>query len=65
MLLCYNFPAAYKTVDIEAVFAGYKDCFKIKWVDDTSAIVIFEDPALSEFSTICLFFPIMSNHPFS
>ncbi|PWN89576.1 hypothetical protein FA10DRAFT_268106 [Acaromyces ingoldii] len=43
-----GFPPELKTRDIQAIFAQWEDDrggFRIKWVDDTTALVIFADPA--------------------
>lgn len=46
-----GFPPELKTRDIQAVFAQWEDekgGFKIKWVDDTTALIIFAEPATGE-----------------
>lgn len=46
-----GFPPELKTRDIQAVFSQWEDergGFKIKWVDDTTALVIFADPVCGE-----------------
>lgn len=43
-----GFPSELKTRDIQAIFAPWEDDrggFRIKWVDDTTALVIFADAA--------------------
>lgn len=43
-----GFPPELKTRDIQAIFSQWEDDrggFRIKWVDDTTALVIFADPA--------------------
>lgn len=48
-----GFPPELKTRDIQAVFAQWEDDrggFKIKWVNDTTALVIFADAAAGESS---------------
>jgi hypothetical protein len=42
-----GFPPELKTRDIQAIFSPWEDDrggFRIKWVDDTTALVIFADP---------------------
>ncbi|PWN45676.1 hypothetical protein IE81DRAFT_319972 [Ceraceosorus guamensis] len=46
-----GFPPQLKTRDIQAIFAQWEDDrggFKIKWVDDTTALVIFADAATAK-----------------
>ncbi|PWN19587.1 hypothetical protein BCV69DRAFT_284218 [Microstroma glucosiphilum] len=46
-----GFPPQLKTRDIQAVFSAWEDDnggFRIKWVDDTNAMVIFSDPSTGE-----------------
>ncbi|CBQ68210.1 conserved hypothetical protein [Sporisorium reilianum SRZ2] len=46
-----GFPPQLKTRDLQHVFAAYQDGnggFKIKWVDDTTALIIFNDPATAK-----------------
>jgi hypothetical protein len=43
-----GFPPELKTRDIQAIFSHWEDDrggFKIKWVDDTTALIIFADAA--------------------
>jgi hypothetical protein len=47
-----GFPAELKTRDIQAAFAEYeneKGGFKIKWIDDTSLLIVFNDAAVGEY----------------
>ncbi|SPO20484.1 uncharacterized protein UTRI_00881_B [Ustilago trichophora] len=46
-----GFPPQLKTRDLQQVFAAYeeeKGGYKIKWVDDTTALIIFADPATAK-----------------
>ncbi|KAL9936471.1 hypothetical protein V8E36_004539 [Tilletia maclaganii] len=43
-----GFPPELKTRDLQAVFAQWPDAFKIKWVDDTTALVIFNDATVAK-----------------
>lgn len=46
-----GFPPELKTRDIQAIFQPWEDDkggFKIKWVDDTNALVIFNDPSVAK-----------------
>ncbi|KAK0524303.1 hypothetical protein OC834_004260 [Tilletia horrida] len=43
-----GFPPELKTRDLQAVFAQWPDQFKIKWVDDTTALIIFNDPTVAK-----------------
>ncbi|KAE8241315.1 hypothetical protein A4X13_0g7467 [Tilletia indica] len=43
-----GFPPELKTRDLQAVFAQWPDQFKIKWVDDITALVIFNDPTIAK-----------------
>ncbi|PWN26963.1 hypothetical protein BDZ90DRAFT_274850 [Jaminaea rosea] len=46
-----GFPPELKTRDIQAVFSPWEDDsggFKIKWLDDTNALVIFNDAAVAK-----------------
>ena len=46
-----GFPPQLKTRDLQHVFAAYEDDnggYKIKWVDDTTALIIFADPATAK-----------------
>lgn len=49
ILALSGFPPELKTRDIQAVFSQWEDelgGFKIKWLDDTNALVIFNDAAV-------------------
>lgn len=44
-----GFPAELKTRDIQTAFAEYENDrggFKIKWIDDTSLLIVFNDAAV-------------------
>lgn len=44
-----GFPPELKTRDIQAAFAEFENergGFKIKWIDDTSLLVVFNDPVV-------------------
>ncbi|EST06713.1 Nucleotide-binding, alpha-beta plait [Kalmanozyma brasiliensis GHG001] len=46
-----GFPPQLKTRDLQQVFSAYeeeKGGYKIKWVDDTTALIIFADPAVAK-----------------
>ncbi|KAJ9476387.1 hypothetical protein PHBOTO_000041 [Pseudozyma hubeiensis] len=46
-----GFPPQLKTKDLQQVFSAYEDekgGYKIKWVDDTTALIIFADPATAK-----------------
>ncbi|EPQ29093.1 uncharacterized protein PFL1_03382 [Pseudozyma flocculosa PF-1] len=46
-----GFPPELKTKDIQQVFSAWEDDnggFKIKWVDDTTALIIFNDPIVAK-----------------
>lgn len=46
-----GFPPQLKTRDIHAVFStweGEKGGYKIKWIDDTTALVVFNDATVGE-----------------
>ncbi len=47
VLICYHFPSSFKTADLEDLFGDYRGHFRIKWIDDHSAFIIFEDPRIS------------------
>jgi hypothetical protein len=46
-----GFPKELKTKDIQAAFAEYEGIaggFKIKWKDDTSLLIVFQDATVGE-----------------
>ena len=52
-----GFPPELKTRDLQAIFAPWEDekgGFKIKWVDDVNALVVFFDPAVGELRSLRL-----------
>jgi hypothetical protein len=51
VLLLADFNKELKTRDIQHVFAEWEDDrggFKIKWVDDTSCLIVFADPGVGK-----------------
>ncbi|CAO1627220.1 unnamed protein product [Parajaminaea phylloscopi] len=51
ILALSGFPPELKTRDIQAVFSQWENDrggFKIKWVNDTNALVIFQDPSTAK-----------------
>jgi hypothetical protein len=51
VLLLSDFNKELKTRDIQHVFAEWEDDrggFKIKWVDDTSCLIVFADPGVGK-----------------
>ena len=48
ILALSGFPPELKTHDIQAAFAEWEGAFKIKWLDDTSLLIVFTDPAIGE-----------------
>ncbi len=49
ILALSGFPPELKTRDIQAAFAEFENergGFKIKWIDDTSLLVVFSDPVV-------------------
>jgi len=47
-----GFPKELKTKDIQSAFSEYESMaggFKIKWRDDTSLLIVFQDAAVGEF----------------
>ncbi len=54
-----GFPKELKTRDIQAAFSEWENAnggFKIKWLDDTSLLIVFADATVGEFA--CLLFII-------
>lgn len=48
ILDCYDFPPAFKTHHLHDIFRNYESMrggYKIKWLSDTRALIIFEHPA--------------------
>ena len=53
ILALTGFPPELKTKDIQAAFSEYETVnggFKIKWVDDTSLLLVFNDAGVGESS---------------
>lgn len=52
ILYLVGFPKELKTKDIQAAFSDFDSGagggFKIKWRDDTSLLIVFNDPAVGE-----------------
>lgn len=49
-----GFPKELKTKDIQSAFSDYEGMtggFKIKWRDDTSLLIVFQDAAVGEFKS--------------
>ncbi|OAV89522.1 hypothetical protein PTTG_04124 [Puccinia triticina 1-1 BBBD Race 1] len=64
VLLLADFNKELKTRDIQHVFAEWEDDrggFKIKWVDDTSCLIVFADPGVAKRA----FLGVLSNPPSS
>lgn len=53
ILYLTGFPKELKTKDIQSAFAEYETSaggFKIKWKDDTSLLIVFQDATVGESS---------------
>ena len=53
-----GFPKELKTRDIQAAFADFDSQpggFKIKWIDDTSLLIVFNDPTVGQYSVYYMF----------
>lgn len=51
-----GFSKELKTKDIQFAFSEYESMnggFKIKWKDDTSLLIVFQDPAVGESAVLC------------
>ncbi|KAG6911378.1 hypothetical protein DXG01_001049 [Tephrocybe rancida] len=51
ILFLTGFPKELKTKDIQSAFSDYESMnggFKIKWRDDTSLLIVFQDPAVAK-----------------
>ncbi|KAI9321354.1 hypothetical protein BX666DRAFT_1850932 [Dichotomocladium elegans] len=51
ILDCYDFPPAFKTHHLHDIFREYANMrggYRIKWMDDTRALIIFEHPATAK-----------------
>jgi hypothetical protein len=65
ILYLTGFPKELKTKDIQAAFSDYdgqNGGFKIKWRDDTSLLIVFQDAAVGQFLNLSLF-KTCSNSP--
>jgi hypothetical protein len=52
-----GFPKELKTKDIQSAFSDYEGMtggFKIKWRDDTSLLIVFQDAAVGEFNPVAV-----------
>lgn len=52
ILYLTGFPKELKTKDIQSAFSEYESLsggFKIKWRDDTSLLIVFQDAAVGKF----------------
>lgn len=52
---CYDFPASFKTHHLHDIFREYENMrggYRIKWLEDTRALIVFEHPAAGE---LCYF----------
>lgn len=48
VLDCYDFPPAFKTHHLHDIFREYENMrggYRIKWLEDTRALIIFEHPS--------------------
>lgn len=48
VLDCYDFPAAFKTHHLHDIFREYENMrggYRIKWLEDTRALIMFEHPS--------------------
>lgn len=53
ILYLTGFPKELKTKDIQSAFSEYESLsggFKIKWRDDTSLLIVFQDAAVGKYS---------------
>ncbi|KAF1803710.1 hypothetical protein FB192DRAFT_1082674 [Mucor lusitanicus] len=51
VLDCYDFPPAFKTHHLHDIFRSYESSrggYKIKWLSDTRALIIFDHPATAK-----------------
>ncbi|KAJ3261295.1 Coiled-coil domain-containing protein r3hcc1l, partial [Borealophlyctis nickersoniae] len=58
----YDFPAAFKTHELQLIFEEYEDVrggYRIKWLDDTRALVVFQHPSTAKMAYISAV-----DHPF-
>ncbi|CAH7684898.1 hypothetical protein BY996DRAFT_7513939 [Phakopsora pachyrhizi] len=62
ILILSDFNKDLKTRDIQLIFANWEDergGFKIKWIDDTSCLIVFADPGVAKRA----FLNVLSNPP--
>lgn len=53
-----GFPRELKTRDIQAAFSEWENAsggFKIKWIDDTSLLIVFNDATVGKSIYICFY----------
>lgn len=59
VLDCYDFPPAFKTHHLHDIFRSYEGVrggYKIKWLSDTRALIIFDHPSTGKSTHIlCAF----------
>jgi hypothetical protein len=51
VLDCYDFPASFKTHHLHDIFREYESMrggYRIKWLEDTRALIIFEHPSTAK-----------------
>ena len=57
ILDCYDFPSAFKTHHLHDIFREYENMrggYRIKWKDDTRALIIFEHPTTGKMILITM-----------
>ena len=55
ILSLVGFPKELKTRDIQAAFSEWENAnggFKIKWLDDTSLLIVFADATVGEYAAV-------------
>jgi hypothetical protein len=53
-----GFPKELKTKDIHSAFAEWEGAnggFRIKWRDDTSLLIVFQDPSVGQSNSLSIF----------
>lgn len=56
VLDCYDFPPAFKTHHLHDIFRSYEGVrggYKIKWLSDTRALIIFDHPSTGKHELVC------------
>ncbi|KAI9244535.1 hypothetical protein BY458DRAFT_466724 [Sporodiniella umbellata] len=51
ILDCFDFPSTFQTQDLHNIFCPYEEMrggYKIKWLSDTRALILFEHPATAK-----------------